>query len=167
MRRAAVWVLAILLIAVAGRESRAQATAGLPSGYGGFGLEYTQTIPSNSLILDRWWMLEPTQAVGSAVPASGRQSANPAAAVSPTRTARSSRVVRSLSRTSGRRATSGTVTTRTAAPMPTGSLAWPGAGVMPLYSPAQRYATYGYGYGVSPYGTADYGAAYKGMEWGN
>ena len=37
---------------------------------------------------------------------------------------------------------------------------------MPLYSPAQRYATYGQGYRVSPYGSVDYGMAYKGYYWG-
>ena len=51
--------------------------------------------------------------------------------------------------------------TRPSTALPTGSLYWPGGG-MPLYSPAQRYAAYGQGYGVSPYGRADYGAHTRG-----
>ena len=72
------------------------------------------------------------------------------------------RPARSLGRAGHRRRTAASA--RTSAPLPTGSLYWPDA-VVPLYSPAQRYATYGQGYGVSPYGTADYGAAYKGHYW--
>ena len=41
--------------------------------YGGFGFEYTQVFPSNSLVLDRWWMVAATPAVGTVHP--GRESA--------------------------------------------------------------------------------------------
>jgi hypothetical protein len=83
--------------------------------------------------------------------------------VAPARAARAQRAGRSLARSGNRSFTGAGV--QPGAPLPTGSLYWPGARGMPVYSPAQRYATYGYGYGVSPYGTADYGAAYKGYYW--
>jgi hypothetical protein len=151
-------VLALVLVVAAGQEARAQAPV---PGPGGFGFEYTQTLPSNSLILDRWWMLEATPAVGTALPPPAVVQ-QPAAVepANPGRAARPTRVVRSFSRVSSRPLNPAGVQPTTS--LPTGSLYWPGAAGVPLYSPAQRYATYGQGYGVSPYGTADYGAAYKG-----
>jgi hypothetical protein len=51
-------------------------------------------------------------------------------------------------------------------PLPTGSLHWPQGGAVSLYSPAERYQSYQSGYARSPYGSADYGMAYKGYYWG-
>jgi hypothetical protein len=46
--------------------------------------------------------------------------------------------------------------------LPTGSLYWPGAGAVVMYSPELRYQTYGGGYVRSPYGTLDCGNMWKG-----
>jgi hypothetical protein len=157
MGRVTGWVLAMGLVAVAGQSARAQMPAAVN---GGFGVEYTQTIPANSLMLDRWWMLEATPRMGS-VPPQSATVVQPAAMqpVAPARGARAHRSGRSFARGGSRPVTSAVV--QPVAPLPMGSLYWPQAIGMPLYSPSQRYASYGYGYGVSPYGTAYYGA-YKG-----
>jgi hypothetical protein len=160
MRRLTGSALAVVLVVVIGREARAQAVV-TARGPGGFGQEYTQSPPSNSVLLDRWWMLEMTPAVGSA------PAGPPDAAVHATPTAkatRPARTARSLSRMSSRRFNRDAPPAST--PLPTGSLYWPGAASVPLYSPANRYATYGQGYGVSPYGSMDYGMSYKGLYWG-
>lgn len=47
-------------------------------------------------------------------------------------------------------------------PLPQGRLYWPGASMVPGYTPASRYQTYGSGYAVSPYGSNFYG----GYWWG-
>ena len=65
MRRLTGSALAVVLVVVIGREARAQSVV-TARGPGGFGQEYTQSPPSNSVLLDRWWMLEMTPAVGSA-----------------------------------------------------------------------------------------------------
>jgi hypothetical protein len=160
MSRAAGWVLAVGLLVVAGQPARAQMPAPVA---GGFGIDYSQPIPSNSMVLDRWWLLEATSGVGAALPPASVESPTAAAPVAPGRAARVSRTHRSMARSVNRSFTRAGV--EPGAPLPTGSLYWPVAAGMPVYSPAQRYATYGYGYGVSPYGTADYGAAYKGYYW--
>ncbi len=158
MRRVMGWVLAVGLIAVSGQPLRAQMPAPV---YGGFGQEYSQPIPSNTLVLDRWWMLEETPGVADALPpAAAVQRPAVAGPIAPRRVARTNR---SFARPGRRPVTRAGV--QPGAPLPTGSLYWPGAVGMPVYSPAQRYASYGWGYGVSPYGTADYGAAYKGYYW--
>ena len=133
---------------------------------GGFGLEYAQTPPSNGYVLDRWWMVQATPSVGNALPPSNLVQPAPAAVqpANPRRVTRAARAARSFSRLNARTANRAGMPAATA--LPTGSLYWPAAG-MPLYSPAQRYAAYGQGYGVSPYGSADYGAQYKGLYWGN
>ena len=165
MSRLTGWVLTVVLVVVVGREARAQVPGSLPA-YGGFGFDYAQPIPSNSFVLDRWGMLEATPMLGVAlpVPTAVERSAT-ARPAHVGRVARSTRAVRSLSRVNTRRTSRAAV--EDLAPLPTGSLYWPGAVGMPVYSPAQRYASYGFGYGVSPYGTADYGAAYKGLYSGN
>jgi hypothetical protein len=157
MIRVTGWVLTLGSIAMLAQPARAQMPA---PAFGGFGQEYSQPIPSDSLVLDRWWMLEATPRMDGAPPsvAVERPTAVPSAA------GRVARTNRSFAR--ARHAASKRASVQTAAPLPTGSLDWPGASGMPIYSPAQRYASYGWGYGVSPYGTADYGAAYKGYYWG-
>ncbi len=166
MRRLMGLALAVVLVAF-GQTARAQsdypgAVAGF--GYAGFGLGYTQVIPSNSLVLDRWWMLQETPMVVPMLPESGASRA-PVSTATATAAPRAARPARSFARGGSRR--SDRSVTPASSPLPTGSLDWGGSAVVPLYSPVQRYATYGQGYGVSPYGTADYGAAYKGYYWGN
>jgi hypothetical protein len=167
MRRLTGLTLAVVLVVSFGQTAQAQsdypgAIAGF--GYAGFGLGYTQVIPSNSLILDRWWMLEETPMVSSTLPQPGA-ARTPVATATATPNPRAARPARSLGRAGSRRLDRSV--TPASAPLPTGSLGWGGSAVVPLYSPVQRYATYGQGYGVSPYGSTDYGAAYKGYYWGN
>ncbi len=161
MSRLTVGVLAVGLVAMVGQPARAQMPAPVN---GGFGLEYTQPVPSGTMVLDRWWMMEMTPSVGTTLPP--RTAVESPAAVRPAdggRVSRATRTGRSFARAGGRPVTGAAV--QPATPLPTGSLYWPAAAGVPLYSPAQRYATYGYGYGVSPYGTADYGAAFRGYYW--
>ncbi|MGC8642804.1 MAG: hypothetical protein ACP5XB_23335, partial [Isosphaeraceae bacterium] len=47
-------------------------------------------------------------------------------------------------------------------PLPQGRLYWPGAYMVPGYTPANRYQTYGSGYAQSPYGSNFYGGYWKG-----
>lgn len=154
-------VLAVLLVAV-GRPAQAQ----VPAAVGGFGFDYAQPIPANGYVLNRWWMVQPTPAMGNALPPSTAvQQPVMVQPASPVRVTRSGRIGRSLSRVSARPYNRTVV--QPGAPLPTGSLYWAPAPGTALYSPAQRYASYGQGYGVSPYGSAYYGAQYKGMYWGN
>jgi hypothetical protein len=151
-------VLGLFLVLAVGQPVRAQMPAPV---YGGFGLEYTQPVPTNRYVLDRWWMVQATPTVAAPLPAPAV--VQQPVVVEPAQTGRLSRAARP-SRSLGRPVSSAVVQSPTA--LPTGSLNWLAAPGMSLYSPAQRYASYGQGYGVSPYGTADYGAAYKGMSWG-
>lgn len=160
MRRLTGLVLAVAVIGVLSANP-ARAQAPMPMN-GGFGFNYTQGIPANSYVLDRWWMVGETPMVGSAVPAGTVAVPQPADAG---RVVRSGRARRSYSRVVVRPYNRAGIPAASA--LPTGSLYWPATSGMPLYSPAQRYASYGQGYGVSPYGTADYGALYKGLYWGN
>lgn len=154
-------VLAVMFLMM-NRSADAQAPM-----YGGFGMEYTQPIPANTYVLDRWWMVQATPMVGSALPPPVMAQA-PAAVQQPVYpgrlSRRAARTARSYSRTTMRPYNGAAV--QPMSPLPTGSLYWPTAPGTPLYVPAQRYAAYGQGYGVSPYGSADYGAQYKGMYWG-
>jgi hypothetical protein len=155
-------VLAVMLILAFGPSARAQMPAPLPAN-GGFGFEYAQLVPSNRLVLDRWWMVQATPAVATGWPAAAVVEQPAVEPANPGRMARANRTGRSFSRLSGRSFNRARV--QYATPLPTGSLNWQGVGSVPLYSPAQRYASYGQGYGVSPYGSADYSAQYKGMYW--
>lgn len=166
MRRMTGSTLAVLMVMAMGQAARAQAPAPAGSGVGAFGPEYTQAPPSNSLVLDRWWMVQATPVVG-ALPQWTTEHVAVAPAAQPSRAVVRGRTSRSLSRSraAARRVARGADPAAVA--LPTGSLAWPRGPVVPLYSPANRYASYGYGYAVSPYGSMDYGAQYKGMAWGN
>lgn len=166
MRRVMGSALGFVVILALGQSAWAQMPAPSGSGAGAFGPEYTQAPPSNSLILDRWWMMQATPVVGTLpywTTPHFDMAAQPPRAVVRSRTGRS--LARSRSRVATRRISRGADPAAIA--LPTGSLVWPRGPVVPLYSPANRYAAYGYGYGVSPYGSMDYGAAYKGMAWGN
>jgi hypothetical protein len=158
--------MATVLVTIVGSEARAQgpvgaytgasAQAGYPGSepFGGFGFNHAQVLPSNSYVLDQWWMLWATPTVGTVAP-------EPAAPAPPaTRPAPASRTPRNLVRRSTRASAPATH------PLPTGSLYWPGASGVVLYSPAQRYASYEGGYARSAYGTIDYGLSYKGFYWG-
>jgi hypothetical protein len=167
MRRLTGLGLAVVLVVSFDQSARAQsdyAGAVMGFGYAGFGLDYTQTVPSNSLVLDQWWMLQETPMVGPMLPEAGA-ARTPVAKVSAIPAPRAARPARSFARAGSRRL--GRSVTPASSPLPIGSLDWGGSAVVPSYSPVQRYAAYGQGYGVSPYGTADYGAAYKGYYWGN
>jgi hypothetical protein len=161
-------VLAVIWVGFGG-TARAQLPP--PTTYGGFGLEYTQTIPANTYMLDRFWMLQPTPVVGTQAPAPMNVQ-QPAAVPQPVvvqprvNTRRAARAARSIAR--GGAVTYGTAGLQTTTPLPTGSLYWPGAPApgTPLYMPAQRYAAYGQGYGLSPYGSTHYGSMYKGWPMG-
>jgi hypothetical protein len=156
-------VLAVMFIVI-GQSAHAQMPATVN---GGFGFEYTQPIPSNSYVLDRWWWVQPTPVVGTTMPPTAaveQPAPAPVQPVNPRRAARAIRTGRSLSRVGAR--TSSRSVTPAVIPLPTGSLYRPAPAGLPLYSPAQRYASYGQGYGLSPYGSADYGALYKGLYWG-
>jgi hypothetical protein len=154
-------VLALMFVMV-GRSAQAQMPAAVN---GGFGFEYTQPIPSNSYVLDRWWMVQPTPVVGTTLPPSTVvEQPAPVQPANPRRVTRAIRTGRSFSRVSGRPySRTGMQATN---PLPTGSLYSPAMVGVPLYSPEQRYASYGQGYGLSPYGSAEYGALYKGLPWG-
>jgi hypothetical protein len=111
--------------------------------YGGFGLEYSQTVPAGGMVMDQYGLWH-------ALP--NLESAPPVAAAQPqTRT----RTTRSVSRR---------VAAKVAQPryqLPTGSLGMSGANGGILYSPGTRYQSYGSGYGL-PMGTIDH----SGMWWG-
>ena len=136
--------------------------------HGGFGFEYTQLLPSNSYVLDRYWMAVATPSIDSQTDYANTK---PPAVMSPTPvqkvqralTARSAKPVRS-SKARTRRLDQGEV--QSAEPLPTGSLSWEGASGVPLYFPSERMGSYGYGYGVSSYGSINYGSSYKGYYWG-
>jgi hypothetical protein len=107
--------------------------------YGGFGLEYAQAAPAGSVILDRFGMahvlpyVTPEPTVVTVRPASPR------------------------TRGGSRRAAA-----RLRYSLPTGSLYWPDASGVILYSPAMRYRAYGGGYGLGAYGSADHSDMYQG-----
>jgi len=161
MNRLVGLALALTLVGVGG-TARAQIPA---STYGGFGMEYAQTMPPNTYVLDRWWMVQGTPSVGPALPPqSVVQAPANVQPVNPRRAMRAARRARVLSRVGT--PAYGQAGLQGGTPLPTGSLYWPAQAGAPLYSPAQRYAAYGEGYGVSPYGSADYGYQYKGIYWG-
>jgi hypothetical protein len=155
-------VLAVIFLVVA-QPAQAQLPA---STYGGFGLEYTQAIPANGYVLDRWWWVQATPVVSSTTLPPQTVTEQPAVVqpATPRRVTRAGRVIRSFSRPATR--SDNRAGMPAATPLPTGSLYWPATTGLPLYSPAQRYASYGQGYGLSPYGSTDYGAQYKGLYWG-
>ena len=150
--------LAAILMTV-GQAARAQ----MPTYHGGFGMAYTQPIPANTAVPDRWWTMQATPTVGSTMPypsvGYNPYAQMPAAPRRVLRGRRNNRVIRGASRYAAAPAA------ETYA-LPTGSLYWPAQPGTPIYSPAQRYAAYGQGYALSPYGTTDYGSMYKGYAWG-
>jgi hypothetical protein len=103
---------------------------------GGFGLETLQLPRAGSFWMDRFGMIHRMPVVTTAPGVS---------AARPSRSGTNGRVVRMQYQ------------------LPTGSLYWPGAGEVILYSPAMRYQTYGGGYGRGPYGSLDSGIMFRGM----
>jgi hypothetical protein len=114
--------------------------------YGGFGLESVQAPMAGSVAMDRFGMLHGTSRVASGP--------RVAAARSPSKPSRASGY------------SGGSRVSRTQYSLPTGSLSWPGASRVILYTPAMRYQTYGGGYARGPYGSVDCGILYKGMSLG-
>jgi hypothetical protein len=111
--------------------------------YGGFGMETIQVPLVGTFWLDRFGMSHATQ---SAQPLPRVAARRPVAKT--TGTAANRRISKSGAR------------------LPTGSLQWPGASGVVLYSPWLRYQSYGSGYGRGPYGNEDCGIMYKGMWLG-
>ena len=111
--------------------------------YGGFGLEMIQTPIAGTFMLDRFGLVHRTP-----------------------RREPSVRVTAPRPRFRSSRSGPATRTARVGYPLPTGSLNWPGASGVLLYSPALRYENYGGGYGRGPYGTMDCGMMYHGMSLG-
>jgi hypothetical protein len=133
---------------------------------GGFGFGYTQLLPSNSYVLDRYWMVEATPAVGTMTPGvAPARAVAPVQGVARARSGRTARSVRAAATKAGARKSYQAAAPPTE-PLPSGSLYWPGTDAVPLYSPDQRYGSYGYGYDRSPVGSIDYGSYYKGYDWG-
>jgi hypothetical protein len=175
MRRMCGLIGAVVLVMVLGSQARAQILVGDDSGlgtyvrytsagpgFGGYGFDYVQTVPSNSYVLDRWWMVTETPTVGTVPPPAATAQARRVAQVAPApRVARAGRRVGSPGA-----ARASTVRWTYSYPLPTGSLSWPGAGAVSFYSPAQRYESYDSGYTRSPYGSINYGMAYKGYSLG-
>jgi hypothetical protein len=112
--------------------------------YGGIGLGSGQAVPAGGLIMDRFGMLH---AIPSVVPAPTARAPRPRAAQA--RTGSSRAVAKSRYQ------------------LPTGSLYWPAASGVMLYSPFERYQSYGDGYGRGPYGSVDHGIMYKGWPVDN
>jgi hypothetical protein len=119
--------------------------------FGAFGLDYIQTVPSGSLMMDRFGMVFQAPRIATQpAPAPQRASSN-------TRVRARSRPARMQPR--ARRAP---VQAPGNYQLPTGSLHWSaGEGVL-LYAPALRYQSYGGGAARSPYGSIDYGSMYHG-----
>jgi hypothetical protein len=111
--------------------------------YGGFGLEAMRTPISGRVWVDRFGMVHKTDPAG------------PEPVLAPRR-----------SRTKVNGVPAGRRVSQTASRLPTGSLDWPGARDVILYSPGLRYLSYGGGYGFGPYGSVDCGIMYKGMWLG-
>src|SRR4051794_39523150 len=92
MRRITGLILAAVLLLVVVPKADAQVAAAGASGLGGyggynaagqpvggFGFDYAQTIPSNSYVLDRWWMVTETPTVGTVPAPAAPPEAAPAA----------------------------------------------------------------------------------------
>jgi hypothetical protein len=111
---------------------------------GGFGLGYSPMVRAGGFVEDRFGIMQPTVATSAAL--SERTSR-----VDPSRVRR--KTVRNGPRPS--------------IALPTGSLYWPAASGVSLYSPQARFRSYGAGYGAGPYGSADHGIMYKGWSLEN
>jgi hypothetical protein len=115
-----------------------------PVGYdgnGGFGLGYSQPVTAGAFVLDRFGLVHAAPRVGT-----------PGVASAPCAPAPLRRTGRERGRATARYR------------LPTGSLYWPDAEGVMLYSGAARIRSYGDGYGIGPYGTTDHGIMYKGWS---
>ena len=120
-----------------GPDYGAAVMAGQP--YGGFGLQYSPGVPAGGMVVDQWGGLHPV----------GYANSGPVAVVQP-----ENRVV--LTRPRSRR-----MMAQPRYQLPTGSLEWSGGNGGMLYSPGTRYASYGSGYSVGPYGVIDHRMMWK------
>jgi hypothetical protein len=106
--------------------------------YGGFGLQYSPAIPPGGMVVDQYGLLHPVAYVASAPQVVVQ--AQP----------------RAVTRYGSRRAM--------AQPrylVPTGSLGWSAGNSGMLYPVNARYAAYGSGYAVGPYGVVDHQMMWK------
>lgn len=107
--------------------------------YGGFGLQYTPAVPPGGMVMDQYGMLHP---VSYGAPAPGV-------------------IVQTQPSVATRRYGSRRGMAQPRYVLPTGSLgASAGNGVM-LYPVGSRYAGYGSGYSVGPYGVVDHRMMWK------
>jgi hypothetical protein len=160
MSRAIGLALAVVLLVGVSSTSHAQMTSGSDdemgtSGYGGhsyenpafggFGMDYMQVPQAGTFQMDRFGGV---YAVPGSYPGMPQVfTAAPA-------------------RTQSNNSRSGATSVRARYRVPTGSLYWPGAGGVLLYSPQLRNASYGSGYARSPYGRIDYGTMWLGWPIG-
>jgi hypothetical protein len=113
--------------------------------YGGFGLEYSQTLTAGGMIMDQYGLWHVVPYVESVPPVAAARTAAPPW----------------MSRSVSRR-----VVTKLAQPryqLPTGSLGLSGTNGGILYSPGMRHQSYGYGW---PVGASDYSGMWHGMPSG-
>jgi hypothetical protein len=119
--------------------------------YGGFGMAYSQPLPSGSVAMDQYglWHATPYVPYVNAAPAV------PAApAVAPERASRSA---------SNRNLASNRASRQPRYYLPTGSLGGNGANGANLYSEQVRSQSYGNGYGYGPYGVSEYSGMWHGF----
>jgi hypothetical protein len=112
---------------------------------GSFGIEYAQTVPAGSLIVDQYYMVQATPTIESGPRAVVAQRAP-------------------ITRTS--RSTSNRTNAKPRYQLPTGSLGGNGVNGVILYSPAARHEAYDAGYARGPYGVVNYGNMYMGWPIG-
>jgi hypothetical protein len=115
--------------------------------YGGFGLQYSQTAPAGSMVMDQYGLWHAVPYFESAPPVAAAQPQTPP----PSRTSRSRRIAAKVAQPRYQ--------------LPTGSLGMAGANGGILYSPGARYQSYGSGYGW-PAGVIDNSRMWHGMPSG-
>jgi hypothetical protein len=117
--------------------------------YGGFGHEYTQGPPVSGIVMDQWG-----QVIGTTFVA-------PGPIVATDQAASTQPVTRQNVRSRFRKTP---MQPRYA--VTTGSLGVSGSGGVAVFGPGMRERSYGWGYGLSPYGTTQYFGPWKGLTLG-
>jgi len=136
--------------------------------YDGFGAGYIQAVVGGSVIMDRFGMLYRIPDVAPAPTSEGRRTEDGGRKkLNGSSDVVAAPALRAARARAGRaRAGSGRVAAQPRYQLPTGSLYWPAANEVILYSPAMRYQSYGGGYGRDPYGSIDHGTMWKGWPLG-
>jgi len=115
--------------------------------YGGFGLNYSQSVAAGGMVMDQYGLWHATSYVAPA-PTRPAVFAQPQARTRTTRTASRRNLAQPRYQ------------------LPTGSLGLSGGNSGILYSPGMRNQSYGSGYGSSPYGVIDNSGMWHGMPTG-